>query len=91
MHLVFCLCSQVLGGLGDLPGPPGHVVQVEQGVDDEEQVPGVGGGVSHGGDGAQVDREAGQAPELLGNKEVEEVALDLPEGAAMLLRRRIQR
>ena len=67
-HLVFCLCSQVLGGLGNLPGPPGHVVQVEQGVDDEEQVPGVGGGGSHGGDGAQVDGQAGQAPELLGSK-----------------------
>ena len=48
--LCFFLC--------DFPRAPGHVPEVEEGVDGEEEV--------HGGDGDVVDDEVGQAANLVG-------------------------
>ena len=54
--LLLQLCLGLL--LGDLPGSPADHVEVEDGVDDQEEV--------HGWDGDVVDDAIGEAPELLG-------------------------
>ena len=77
-NLVFRLSSEVRSRLWNLPGSPRDIVHVEQGVDDKKQVPEekniwrqdqfndkVNLMALHWWDGAEVNRECEEAPELL--------------------------
>ena len=69
-NLIFCLSSKISGRLWNLPGSPGDIIHVEQGIDDKKQVPEekdiqFNSLASHRWDGAEVYREREKTPELL--------------------------